>query len=238
MTLSWRTFVLFSISVVDGGAEALAKCGWNKTFFFICRQVVLTSNCNLHSAALTSLVKAARCCIYKSGRIMQLIPLDLGDKSQCAVAAGLFWQPRWLGFLLHFHKMSSGHGSVRCLAVFFTHFCLRSLMLFIKRNSNSAGVKGTLTQGNKTAFPHMNWRHVRYIQFKLHNLPPQPSRTNQLTVSSLWKCLMLFILFRNDSNTFYSFCCHLFQTFIISSQLATSLLAYTGPNIEPSRPSI
>lgn len=169
---------------------------------------------------------------------MQLIPLDLGDKSQCAVAAGLFWQPRWLGFLLHFHKMSSGHGSVRCLAVFFTHFCLRSLMLFIKRNSNSAGVKGTLTQGNKTAFPHMNWRHVRYIQFKLHNLPPQPSRTNQLTVSSLWKCLMLFILFRNDSNTFYSFCCHLFQTFIISSQLATSLLAYTGPNIEPSRPSI
>lgn len=109
--------------------------------FSVCRQVVLTSNCNLLSAALTGLVTAARCCINKSGRLTQLIPLDLSDKSQCAVAAGLFWQARWLGFLLHFYKMSSGHGSVRCLPLFFTHFCLHSVVLFIKRSSNSAEEK-------------------------------------------------------------------------------------------------
>lgn len=68
------------------------------------------------------LVKAACYCVCKSVLIMQLILLDLCDKSQCAVAAGLFWQPRWLGFLLHFHKMSSGHGSVRCLPLFFFLF--------------------------------------------------------------------------------------------------------------------
>lgn len=81
--------MLFRINVVDGAAKAPANM-WVEQDFFFCRKLVLTSHRKLYSAALTDLVEVARCRVYKSGRIMQLIPLGLGDKSLCADAAGLF----------------------------------------------------------------------------------------------------------------------------------------------------
>lgn len=165
---------------------------------------------------------------------MQLIPSGLGDKSQCADAAGLFWQPRWLGSPLHFDKMSSGHGSVHCLLLFiflfsfsFLYiFCHRSVMLFTERSSNNAGEQRAVTKGEKT--PHVNWGQagsIRPSALALRNLQPEPSSHVQTTSllhhrESVWYTLFDLEMFEHVS---------LFLPSFISQKLNISLFLFLGP---------
>lgn len=130
------------------------------------------------------------------GRIMQLIPSGLGDKSQCADAAGLLWQPRWLGSPLHFDKMSSGHGSVHCLLLFIfffsfffcTFFAYVAWCCLLNVVQTTQESRELWQKGEKT--PHVNWRQARSIrpsELALRNLQPEPSSHVQ-TTSLLHPC--------------------------------------------------